>query len=151
MMRARGLHGWSLTATIAALTLSFLFAGQPFRRRNPAPLFGSQILALFFTHGRGDWVASAIVAHRLWVNQQVEVGGVGLLGYLAMLVTLGHRLMHRLCDSGIGRDTHLDAAVAILWRLMVYSFARSPYGLPSVIVYFRAIVGLALAPRDRIS
>jgi O-antigen ligase len=83
--------------------------------------------------------------HQLWIGQLIETGIVGTLGYLVMLVVLGRRLHARRRVTARREDPNLDAALACYVGLMASTFASNPFGLPSVAVYFWAMVGLALA------
>ncbi len=108
------------------------------------PIFGSGP-GTFIEHVK---YLQGYAAHQLWVNQLVEIGIVGLLGHLVLLITVVRRLTNRLRTPRFNRDPVVATAVAVFWGLLAASLSSNPYGLPPVIVYFWAIVGLALTRRE---
>ena len=85
--------------------------------------------------------------HQTWIGLLVETGVAGTLAFLVLLVAVGVALAReRRLHPG---DPLLDGAFAAWVGMMVGSLAANAFGLPSVVVYFWSVVGLALGARYR--
>jgi O-antigen ligase len=81
--------------------------------------------------------------HQTWVGLLVETGVLGAILFLGLLVAAGVALAReRRRRPG---DPLVDGAFAAWAGMMVGSLGANAFGLPSVVVYYWAVLGLALA------
>jgi putative inorganic carbon (hco3(-)) transporter len=106
------------------------------------PIFGS---------GPGTFIeyvaySEGFASHQTWLGLLIETGVAGLLAFVALIVTLTRALWRRRRALAQRVDPLVDAAIASLVGLLVASLTAGAFGLPAVMIYFWALVALALQP-----
>ena len=102
------------------------------------PIFGSGpgTFLEFVKFGKG------YSQHHLWIGSLVEVGVVGTLAMIVLLVVVWAQLI----QCARKKPTGLNLLVlSIFSAFMIVSFAGDPFDVPSVVIYLWALISLALA------
>lgn len=84
-------------------------------------------------------------SHQTWLGILVEMGAIGLLAFVVLIVLVGRQLRRRHKELG-GTDPLVVAMIALYSAFLVGSIAEHPFALPVLGVYLWTLFALALSP-----
>jgi len=114
------------------------------RRFPERPVFGS---------GPGTFLEyisyqTGFASHQTWVGVLIETGIVGAIAFVILLVATGRGLARWRRAFLPEHDPLREGMLAILIGFLAASIGSYLFALPSAMIYFWALLGLALRPND---